>query len=74
MPAAPWCTSWWPTGRWPGPRPRKRKRVRALGRRTVDLSALPQFHRRLEVAGFGEAEAHIAIQLLAEELRKAGIV
>jgi hypothetical protein len=48
-----------------GSSPKKRRRVRAL---------LPQFHRRLEGAGFGEAEAHIIIQLLAEELRKAGIV
>lgn len=48
-----------------GASPRKRKRVRAL---------LPQLHRRLEEAGFGEVEAHIVIRLLAEELRKAGIV
>jgi hypothetical protein len=48
-----------------GASPRKRKRVRTL---------LPQFGNLLEVAGFGETEAHIAIQLLAEELRKAGIV
>ena len=48
-----------------GASPRKRKRVRAL---------LPQFGNRLERAGFGEVEAHIIIRLLAEELRKAGIV
>lgn len=48
-----------------GASPRKRKRVRSL---------LPQFHRRLEGAGFGEAEAHIIIALLAEELRNQGMV
>ncbi len=48
-----------------GASPRNRKRVRAL---------LPWFHSRLEQAGFDELQAHLAIQLLAEELRKAGIV
>jgi hypothetical protein len=56
-----------------GASPRKRKRVRALGRRTADLSALSQFHRRLERAGFNEVDAHIIIRLLAEELRNAGL-
>ena len=48
--------------------------MRALGRRTADLSALPQFGNRLERAGFNEVDAHIIIRLLAEELRKAGMV
>ena len=48
-----------------GASPRKRKRVRAL---------LPEFGNRLERAGFNEVDAHIIIRLLAEELRKAGMV
>ena len=48
-----------------GASPRKRRRVRAL---------LPKFGNSLERAGFCEADAHIALRILAEELRKAGIV
>ena len=45
--------------------PRKRKRVRAK---------LPELHRRLEEAGFSEAQAHIIIRLVGEEFRKVGII
>ncbi len=44
---------------------RKRKRVRAL---------LPKFGNSLERAGFCEVDAHIAMRILAEELRNAGLV
>lgn len=48
-----------------GASPRKRKRVRA---------ALPAIHRRLEEAGFDEVQAHQVVRIMAEELRKAGLV
>ena len=44
---------------------RKRKRARAK---------LPQVHRRLEEAGFSEAQAHLIVRVVSEELRKAGIL
>ena len=48
-----------------GVKPAKRKKVRAM---------LPQLHRRLEESGYNEIQAHNIITLLAEELRKAGLI
>lgn len=45
--------------------PQKRRRVRAK---------LPRLHRRLEQVGFGEAEAHLIVGVVAEEFRKEGMV
>lgn len=45
--------------------PRKRKRVKAI---------LPTIHSALERAGFGEVQAHQVTRLMAEELRKAGLI
>ncbi|HLB13220.1 MAG TPA: hypothetical protein VJO15_09705 [Dehalococcoidia bacterium] len=49
----------------PGASPRKRKRVKAF---------LPAIHSALERAGFGEVQAHQITRLVAEELRKAGLI
>jgi len=48
-----------------GASPRKRKRVKAV---------LPAIHSALERAGFGEVQAHQVTRLVAEELRKAGLI
>ncbi len=48
-----------------GASPRKRKRVKAV---------LPAIHSALERAGFDEVQAHQVTRLVAEELRKAGLI
>ena len=48
-----------------GANPRRRKRVKAV---------LPAIHSALERAGFGEVQAHQITRLVAEELRKAGLI
>lgn len=50
-----------------GPVKDKRRRRRVRGR-------LPQIHRRLEEKGFSESDAHIIVQVVGEEFRKAGMV
>ena len=48
------------------PPPRKpRRKARAM---------LPELHRRLEAAGFGELEAHLIIRIVKEILREKGMV
>ena len=48
-----------------GASPRKRKKVKAV---------LPAIHAALEKAGYGEVQAHQVTGLVAEELRKAGLI
>jgi hypothetical protein len=47
--------------------PSRRKRVRRARK------ALARIHRRLELMGLDEVQAHQVVQALAEELRKAGV-
>lgn len=47
------------------PDAKRRRRVR---------SRLPRLHRRLEEKGFSEEQAHLILQLVAEEFRNTGVI
>ncbi|MBI4294650.1 MAG: hypothetical protein HY669_00610 [Chloroflexi bacterium] len=43
-------------------------------RRAKVVAMLPRLHRRLEEMGFAEEQAHRILRVVAEELRKLGMV